>query len=45
VWVGIGAVGVAMAGIIALGENVSALRLGFLALILVGIIGLKIVEG
>jgi hypothetical protein len=28
----------------ALGESASALRLGFLALILVGIIGLKMVE-
>jgi quaternary ammonium compound-resistance protein SugE len=45
VWVGIGALGVAIAGIIALGESASPLRLGFLALILVGIIGLKIVEG
>jgi quaternary ammonium compound-resistance protein SugE len=45
VWVGIGAVGVAMAGILALGESASPLRLGILALILVGIIGLKIVKG
>lgn len=45
VWVGIGALGVAGAGILALGESASALRLGCLALILVGIVGLKIVEG
>ena len=45
VWVGIGALGVALAGIVALGESASPLRLAFLALILVGIIGLKIVEG
>jgi quaternary ammonium compound-resistance protein SugE len=45
VWVGIGAVGVAIAGILALGESASPVRVGFLALILVGIIGLKIVEG
>jgi len=45
VWVGIGALGVAMAGILALGENASALRLGCLALILIGIVGLKLVEG
>ena len=45
VWVGIGALGVAGAGILALGESASALRLGSLALILVGIVGLKIVEG
>jgi quaternary ammonium compound-resistance protein SugE len=43
-WVGIGAVGVAIAGILALGESASPARLGFLALILVGIIGLKMVE-
>ena len=45
VWVGIGAIGVAIAGIVALGENSSPQRLGFLALILVGIAGLKAVEG
>jgi quaternary ammonium compound-resistance protein SugE len=45
VWVGIGALGVALAGIVALGESASPLRLAFLALILIGIIGLKIVEG
>lgn len=45
VWVGVGALGVAIAGIVALGEDASPLRLVFLALILVGIIGLKIVEG
>ena len=39
------ALGVAGAGILALGESASALRLGCLALILVGIVGLKIVEG
>ena len=44
VWVGIGAVGVAIAGILALGESASPARLGFLALILVGIVGLKLVE-
>src|SRR5262249_27614952 len=44
VWVGIGVFGVAIAGMIALGENVSVLRLTFLALILAGIIGLKMME-
>ena len=44
VWVGIGAVGVVIAGILALGESASPARLGFLALILVGIVGLKLVE-
>jgi quaternary ammonium compound-resistance protein SugE len=45
VWVGIGALGVAIAGILALGESAAPLRLTFLALVLVGIIGLKMVEG
>jgi quaternary ammonium compound-resistance protein SugE len=45
VWVGIGALGVAIAGIVALGESASPLRLSFLALILIGIVGLKVVEG
>ncbi|WP_437755597.1 quaternary ammonium compound efflux SMR transporter SugE [Sorangium sp. So ce1389] len=44
-WVGVGALGVALAGIVALGESASPLRLLFLAVILVGIIGLKLVEG
>lgn len=45
VWVGVGAVGVAVLGIALLGESSSPARLGFLLLILVGIIGLKVVEG
>ena len=45
VWVGIGAVGVAIVGILAFGESASPLRLGCLALILIGIVGLKLVEG
>lgn len=45
VWVGIGALGVAIAGMVAFGESASLPRLGLLALILVGVIGLKIVEG
>jgi quaternary ammonium compound-resistance protein SugE len=45
VWVGIGAVGVALAGILTLGESVSALRLGFLALIVIGVAGLRVLEG
>jgi quaternary ammonium compound-resistance protein SugE len=44
VWVGIGVLGVAIAGVIALGESTSVLRLAFLALILIGIVGLKMVE-
>lgn len=45
VWVGIGAVGVALAGAILLGEGVSAERVLFLSLIVVGIVGLRFVEG
>jgi quaternary ammonium compound-resistance protein SugE len=45
VWVGIGALGVATTGIVALGESASLLRVGLLALILIGIVGLKLVEG
>jgi quaternary ammonium compound-resistance protein SugE len=44
VWVGIGAFGVAIAGMITLGESVSVPRIAFLALTLAGIIGLKLVE-
>jgi quaternary ammonium compound-resistance protein SugE len=45
IWVGIGAVGVVVAGIILLGEAASAGRLLFLSLIVVGIVGLRLVEG
>ncbi|HEX2212633.1 MAG TPA: quaternary ammonium compound efflux SMR transporter SugE [Mycobacterium sp.] len=45
VWVGIGAVGVAIAGVILLGEAVSPARVMFLAVIVTGIVGLRIVEG
>jgi quaternary ammonium compound-resistance protein SugE len=45
VWVGIGAVGVALAGIILLGEAVSAARVMFLSFIVVGIVGLRLIEG
>src|SRR5919108_5425126 len=45
VWVGIGAVGVAIAGIVLFGEAVSAARLLFLSIIVIGIVGLRIVEG
>lgn len=44
VWVGIGALGVALAGIIVFGETASPARLGLLGLILIGIIGLKLIE-
>lgn len=41
VWTGIGAVGTAIVGIMFFGEPRTAIRLGCIALILVGIIGLK----
>jgi quaternary ammonium compound-resistance protein SugE len=44
VWVGIGALGVALAGIVTLGESASLIRLGLLLLILIGVIGLKVIE-
>lgn len=45
VWVGIGAVGVSIAGIVALGEQASLPRLGCLLVVMAGIIGLRVVEG
>lgn len=42
VWVGIGAVGTAVLGIVLLGEAASAGRLASLALIVAGIVGLKL---
>ena len=45
VWVGIGAVGVAIAGVVAFGETVSAARVLFLSMIVIGIAGLRLVEG
>ena len=39
-----GAFGVAIVGMLALGESASILRLIFLVLILAGIVGLKMVE-
>ncbi|GAA3651321.1 quaternary ammonium compound efflux SMR transporter SugE [Nonomuraea antimicrobica] len=42
VWVGIGALGVAIVGILALGESASPLRLACLGLILAGVVGLRL---
>lgn len=42
VWVGIGAAGAVILGIVVLGEPASAARLFFLALLLVAIVGLKL---
>jgi quaternary ammonium compound-resistance protein SugE len=44
VWVGVGAVGVAAVGILWLGESAAPARLLSLALIVAGIVGLKVVE-
>lgn len=44
VWVGIGALGVALAGIVVFGDSASPLRLSLLGLILIGIIGLKVID-
>jgi quaternary ammonium compound-resistance protein SugE len=44
VWTGIGVLGVAVTGILAHGESSSVARLVLLALILAGIVGLKVVE-
>ena len=41
VWTGIGAVGAAITGILLLGESASPMRVASLALIVMGIIGLK----
>jgi quaternary ammonium compound-resistance protein SugE len=42
VWVGVGAVGTAIFGIILFGESASAMRLLSLGLIVIGIVGLKL---
>lgn len=42
VWTGIGAVGAAITGILLLGESANLMRLASLALIVIGIIGLKL---
>ncbi|WP_437808035.1 quaternary ammonium compound efflux SMR transporter SugE [Sorangium sp. So ce1078] len=41
VWVGIGAFGAAIAGILLFGEPATAARLGFLVLLVVSVLGLK----
>jgi quaternary ammonium compound-resistance protein SugE len=45
VWVGIGATGAAVLGILFLGESAAPLRLFFLALMIVAIVGLKFTAG
>jgi len=45
IWTGIGAVGTAILGIVLFGESAAAARLACIALIVVGIVGLKVVSG
>lgn len=44
VWTGIGGVGTVIVGILFFGDGASVLRLFFLSLILIGIVGLKLVH-
>lgn len=44
VWTGIGTIGTAILGIVLLGEPAGALRLACIALIVAGIVGLKLVS-
>jgi quaternary ammonium compound-resistance protein SugE len=44
VWTGIGTVGTAIGGIVLFGDPATALRLGCIALIVAGILGLKLVS-
>lgn len=44
IWTGIGAMGTVITGILLFGDPVSPARVGFLALILIGIVGLKFVS-
>lgn len=45
IWTGIGAVGIAIFGIVWLGEPASAVRVGCIAMIVIGILGLKLSAG
>lgn len=45
VWVGLGAAGVFLSGVLFLSEQPSLPRIGFVALILIGVVGLSISEG
>ncbi len=45
VWVGVGAVGTAILGMVLLGDAVSAGRIASLGLIVAGIVGLKLTSG
>ncbi|WP_067451682.1 DMT family transporter [Actinomadura macra] len=45
VWVGIGAVGTAALGMLVMGDDVSAVKIGALALIIAGVVGLNLAGG
>jgi len=45
VWTGIGTIGAAILGIVLFAEPATALRIGCLALIITGIVGLKVLSG
>ena len=45
VWTGIGAVGTAVVGMVALGESTSALKLASIALVIAGVVGLQLSGG
>lgn len=45
VWVGVGAVGAAVVGIVVHGDPATPARLGFLLLLVVSIVGLKVTSG
>lgn len=45
IWVGIGAMGAAIAGVVLFDEPLGALKLASLALVVCGIVGLKIASG
>ena len=42
IWTGLGAVGVIIGGIFWFGEKVNAVQIGFMALIVVGVVGTKL---
>lgn len=44
IWTGLGAVGIATIGIVFFGDAATPLRLAFLSLIIIGVIGLKLVS-
>jgi quaternary ammonium compound-resistance protein SugE len=45
VWTGLGAAGTALVGILFLGQPATALRIGCIALIVLGVVGLRVAAG